>query len=329
MKKVLKDLPFAIAYLDDIIIYSKTAWEHLDHLQHMFFKLYDTEFTVKLRNCHFFAKEIQYLGYILCSTGIKPLPSNTSAIKLMKPPKNAKQVRAFLGLGGYYHKFIRNFVHIAKPLTALTDHDVKFIWTWSHLTALNTLKSAWPGAPILHYPLSKFLNRKNAPDKVNKWSQELTMYNIIFEWIPVACNKTTDYHSWLVGVNDTPTTHTASVNMLVPSSPDGPATLTLTHRKTFNSANTTSPKDPTTTSIDDKVIRPPSLTEDWKDTSRLMQRMDACFKCISNRLHSGKAPLHEANTFTHIECLVYKHVMDSNQRFLAIVTPRTYLFIKC
>ena len=107
---------------------------------------------MKSSKCHFFAKEIQYLVHILSNTGIKALPSKTAAIKLMNPPKTAKQVRAFLELVGYHCKFIKNFAHIAKPLTVLTQHDTKFIWTSSHLTAFNTLKSTLLEAPILHYP---------------------------------------------------------------------------------------------------------------------------------------------------------------------------------
>ena len=110
---------------------------------------------MKLSKCHFFAKKIQYLGHVLSSTGIKPLPSKTAAIKL-NPPKNAKQVRAFLGLYDYYHKFNKNFASMAKPLTALTHQDAKFAWTSTHLTVFNTLKSALLEAHILHYPdLSK------------------------------------------------------------------------------------------------------------------------------------------------------------------------------
>ena len=70
----------------------------------------------------------------------------------MNPPKNAKQVRAFWDLLVTTAQFIKNFAHIAKPLTALTHHDAKFAWTSSHLTAFNTLKSALLEAPILHYP---------------------------------------------------------------------------------------------------------------------------------------------------------------------------------
>ena len=86
MNKVLKDLPFATTYLDDIIIYSNTAEEHLDHLQQVFHKLWNAELSLKFSMCHFFAKEIQYLEYVLSTTGIKPLPSKMAAIILMKPP---------------------------------------------------------------------------------------------------------------------------------------------------------------------------------------------------------------------------------------------------
>ena len=124
----------------------------MDYLQQVFHKLHNAELTMKLSKCHFFAKEIQYSGHVLSTTGIKPLPSKTEAIKLMNPPKNAEQVRAFLGLVGSYCKFIKNCAHIAKPLTSLTHHDAKFVWTSSHLTAFNTPKSTLLEAPILYYP---------------------------------------------------------------------------------------------------------------------------------------------------------------------------------
>ena len=147
MNRSLQDLPFAIEYLDDIMIYSKTAEEHLNHLQQVFHKCCDAKLTMKLSNCHFFAKEIKYLGHVLSTTGIRPLPSKTAAIKLMNLPKNVKQVRTFLRLVGYYCKFIWNFAQIAKPLTALTHHAAKFVWTSNYLTAFNALKSTLLEAP--------------------------------------------------------------------------------------------------------------------------------------------------------------------------------------
>ena len=126
MTGVLKDLPFAMAYLDDIIIYSSTPEEHLKHIKTVFEKIHHTKLSMKVSKCHFFAKEIQYLGHILGVEGIKLVPAKTEAIKAMHPPVNPKQVRAFLGLVGYYRKFIKNFAKIAKPLTMLTRMDVKF-----------------------------------------------------------------------------------------------------------------------------------------------------------------------------------------------------------
>ena len=152
MTGVLKDLPFAMAYLDDIIIYSATPEEHLLHIKTVFKKLRHAKLSMKLSKCHFFAKEIQYLGHILGVEGIKPVPAKTEAIKAMHPPVNPKQVRAFLGLVGYYRKFIKNFAKIAKPLTMLTRMDVKFKWKETHHCPFMKLKDAIIQAPILRYP---------------------------------------------------------------------------------------------------------------------------------------------------------------------------------
>ena len=124
MTGILKDFPFAIAYLDDIIIFSKTPQEHLSHIRLVFEKLKAANLSMKKSKCNFFLKEIQYLGHILSATGIRPLPSKTHAIQHMNPPMTPKQVRAFLGLVGYYKKFIKGFAKIAKPLTLLTRQQV-------------------------------------------------------------------------------------------------------------------------------------------------------------------------------------------------------------
>ena len=151
MTGVLKDLPFAMAYLDDIIICSSTPEEHLQHIKTVFEKLHHAKLSMKLSKCHFFTKEIQYLGLILGVEGIRPVPARTEAIKTMHPPVNPKQVHAFLGLVGYYRKF-KNFAKIAKPLTMLTCMDIKFEWKETHHCAFMKLKDAIIQAPILRYP---------------------------------------------------------------------------------------------------------------------------------------------------------------------------------
>ena len=102
MSGILKDFPFAIAYLDDIIIFSKTPQVHLSHICMIFKKLKSANLSMKKSKCSFFSKEIQYLGHIFSATGTQALPSKTHAIQNMKPPTTLKQVRAFLGLVGYY-----------------------------------------------------------------------------------------------------------------------------------------------------------------------------------------------------------------------------------
>ena len=152
MTGILKDFPFAIAYLDNIIIFSKTLQEHLSHIRMVFKKLKLANLSMKESKCSFFSKEIQYLGHILSAKGIRPLPSKTHDIQHMQPPMTPKQVRAFLSLVGYYRKFIKGFAKIAKPLTLLTRQQVKFDWTPEHHTAFLHLKEAIVQAPILHYP---------------------------------------------------------------------------------------------------------------------------------------------------------------------------------
>ena len=121
----------------------------------VFKKLNSANLSMKKSKCSFFSKEIQYLGHILSDTGIQPLPSKTHAIQNMNPPTTPKQVRAFLGLVGYYRKFIRRFAKIAKPLTLLARQQVKFDWTPEHQEAFIHLKEAIVQAPILHYPKPK------------------------------------------------------------------------------------------------------------------------------------------------------------------------------
>ena len=152
MTGILKDFNFVIAYLDDIIIFSKTLQEHLSHIRKVFEKLQSAKLSMKMSKCNFFSKEIQYLGHILSATGIQPLPSKTHAIQHMQPPTTPKQVQAFLGLVGYYRKFIKGFAKIAKPLTLLTHQQVKFDWTAIHHTAFLNLNKAIVQSPILCYP---------------------------------------------------------------------------------------------------------------------------------------------------------------------------------
>ena len=118
------------------------AEEHLSHIRQVFEKLQAAKLSMKLSKCHFFSKEIQYLGHILSTRGIQPLPSKTQTIKNMHPPTTPKQFHAFLSLVGYYRKLFKNFTNIAKPLTLLTCQQVKFDSTPTYHEAFLHLKES-------------------------------------------------------------------------------------------------------------------------------------------------------------------------------------------
>ena len=120
MNKVLNGLKFSFAYLDDIIIFSNTAQDHLKHIQIIINRLRAAQLKLKKNKCSFFKKELYHLGHLLTTEGIKPQIENVKAIHDMKPPTTQKGVREFLGMVGYYRKFINGFTNAARPLTKLT-----------------------------------------------------------------------------------------------------------------------------------------------------------------------------------------------------------------
>ena len=152
INKVLTDCNFAMGYLDDIIIFSKTEEEHLEHLETIFNQLRESGLKLKLQKCSFFKKHIQYLGHLISDEGIQPLLEKLESIAKMPTPKNAKQVKQFLGLIGYYRKFVPRFADISRILTKLTRKDQEFKWTPECDKCFHMLKDYLQEAPILRYP---------------------------------------------------------------------------------------------------------------------------------------------------------------------------------
>ena len=152
INEVLTDCNFAMGYLDDIIILSKTKEEHLHHLEDIFELLPKAGLKLKLQKCSFFKKHIQYLGHLISDEGIQPLPEKLESIAKMPVPQNAKQVKQFLGLVGYYRKFVPCFSDIARPLTQLTRKNEEFNWSMECDKCFHMLKDFLQEAPILRYP---------------------------------------------------------------------------------------------------------------------------------------------------------------------------------
>ena len=113
VNKVLSGLTFAFGYLDDILIFSPDMETHLEHLRSLFVKLREADLKLKEVKCNFLKKHIQYLGHIISGKGITPLPEKLESIQKILPPKTPKEVKQFLGLIGYYHKFVPRFSDLA------------------------------------------------------------------------------------------------------------------------------------------------------------------------------------------------------------------------
>ena len=151
MNKVLKGLKFAMTYLDDIIIFSENESQHLGHLETVFSHLREARLKMKRSKCDFFKSEIHYLGHLISPEGISPLPNKLGCIQHMPAPKNMKEIKQFLGLTGYYRKFVPRFADISRPLTTLTKKDKKFEWTPACQKSFDLLKETLCGEPVLKY----------------------------------------------------------------------------------------------------------------------------------------------------------------------------------
>ena len=141
-----------MAYLDDIIIFSQNEQEHLKHIKIIFKKLKKAGQKLKESKCNFFKKEIHYLGHLISVNGIQPLPKKLDSIHNMPKPMSPKKIKQFLGLTGYYRKFIPRFSDMARPLTKLLAHDCEFVWTNQCDISFQMLKDMLCSAPILKYP---------------------------------------------------------------------------------------------------------------------------------------------------------------------------------
>ena len=151
MNKVLNELKFAMIYLDDIIIFSGNELQHFKHLETIFSHLKEAGLKMKWSKCDFFKSEIHYLGHLISTEGISPLPNKLDCIQHMPVPKNTKEIKQFLGLTGYYRKFVPRFADISRPLTTLTKKDRKFEWTPACQKSFDLLKETLCGEPILKY----------------------------------------------------------------------------------------------------------------------------------------------------------------------------------
>ncbi|GJX00386.1 putative reverse transcriptase domain-containing protein [Tanacetum coccineum] len=143
---------FVIVFIDDIQIYSKNKKDHEEHLKAILEFLKKEELYAKFSKCEFWIPKVQFLGHVINSQGIHVDPAKIESIKDWASPKTPTEIRQFLGLAGYYQRFIEGFSKIAKPMTKLTQKKVAFEWGDKQEAAFQTLKHKLCSASILALP---------------------------------------------------------------------------------------------------------------------------------------------------------------------------------
>lgn len=168
MDCILRDLigVCCFVYMDDIIIFSSSLQEHAKNLAQVLEKLKDARLKIQLDKCEFFRKETQFLGHTVSEEGVRPNSDKIEAIKQWPMPTCEKEVRQFLGMLGYYRRFIRDFAKIVKPLTALLRKDMEFLITPEVKACFEKCKQLLMLDPVLIYPdfSKEFLLTTDASD---------------------------------------------------------------------------------------------------------------------------------------------------------------------
>ena len=154
MDRVLSGLHWetCLFYVDNIIVFSSTWEEHLARLRQVFERLRHANLKLGAEKCAFAAKEVSYLGYRVREEGLLPDLALFAAIWEIPPPKTATEVCSFLGLAGYYLRYVKNFAAIASPLHALTRKDAVFHWSADCQGAFDRLKMLLTTSPITAFP---------------------------------------------------------------------------------------------------------------------------------------------------------------------------------
>jgi len=143
---------FVIIFIDDILVYSKSLEEHEVHLRRVMEKLRELKLFAKLSKCSFWQREMGFLGHIVSVEGVSVDLEKIEAIRDWPRPTNATEIRNFLGLAGYYRRFIKGFASMAQPMTKLKGKDVPFVWSPECEKSFVSLKEMLTSTPVLELP---------------------------------------------------------------------------------------------------------------------------------------------------------------------------------
>jgi hypothetical protein len=143
---------FVVVFIDDILIYSKSDSDHEEHLRLVLQKLRDNQLYTKFSKCEFRIGEVSFLGHIISNGGISVDPANVKEIMEWSVPTTVMEIRGFLGLAGYYRRFIEGFYRIAKPMTSLLEKGREFKWDDKCQDSFDQLKKRLISPPVLVMP---------------------------------------------------------------------------------------------------------------------------------------------------------------------------------
>jgi len=144
---------FVVVFIDDILVYSMNEEEHEGHLWLVLQKLREHQLYAKFSKCEFWLKEVSFLGHIISNGGGVVDPKKVRDVLSWKPPQDVSEIRSFLGMAGYYRRFIEGFSKLAKPMTALlVEKNAKFVWSKQCQDSFEELKKRLTSAPVLILP---------------------------------------------------------------------------------------------------------------------------------------------------------------------------------
>ena len=152
MNHIVNGIPGCTVYIDDLVIFSNTWNAHLSQINSVFTRLADASLVLNLTKCEFVKAQVQYLGYIVGHGKVCPPLKKVEAISNLSQPQNRRELQRFLGMIGYYRRFVMNFSDVIAPLTDLLKKDKKFIWSPECQVSFETIKNLLMCQPILASP---------------------------------------------------------------------------------------------------------------------------------------------------------------------------------
>jgi hypothetical protein len=150
---------FVVVFIDDILVFSRMMEKHEEHLRLVLEKLRSNHLYAKFSKCEFWLTEVAFLGHIISAGGVSVDPGKVKDVINWMPPTTISEIQSFLGLARYYHRFIKDFSKIAKPMTKLLEKNKAFEWTRECQASFEELKKRLTSSPILILPdLTKKFN---------------------------------------------------------------------------------------------------------------------------------------------------------------------------